>query len=151
MSEGVEILLEDRSGTNQERRRLVRTAERALKRLGYETGELGVSLVGEKEMEKLNGEYLGHAGATDVLSFPLDMDAADDIGEVPLLLGDIIICPEVAAMQAADHSVTIEHELCLLLIHGILHIAGYDHEADAGEMDKKQAELLEELCIDAAP
>lgn len=134
-----------------ERCPLARLAEQALERLEFKSGELGVSLVSAREMELLNSEHLGRTGPTDVLSFPLDTDGADAVGEVPLLLGDVIICPEVAGRQALEHASTLTHELCLLLIHGILHIAGYDHEADAGEMDKLQDELLEELCIDAAP
>lgn len=129
---------------------LARLAEQALERLEFKSGELGVSLVSVPEMELLNSQHMGRTGSTDVLSFPLDI-AADEVGEVPLLLGDVIICPEVAGRQARERASTLTHELCLLLIHGILHIAGYDHENDAGEMDKLQDELLEELCIDAAP
>jgi probable rRNA maturation factor len=151
VNEGIEIVIEDRSGMDLEPRALARLAEQALERLDFKSGELGVSLVSAREMELLNRQHLGRIGLTDVLSFPLDVCAGDETGEVPLLLGDVIICPEVAGRQAREHVSTLTHELCLLLIHGILHIAGYDHETDAGEMDKLQDELLEELCIDAAP
>ncbi|HEX2024760.1 MAG TPA: rRNA maturation RNase YbeY [Actinomycetota bacterium] len=80
--------------------------------------ELAVSLVGSDEMEELHKRYLREAGPTDVLSFTMDEEG---------LLGDVVICPEVAA----SHSEDLAAELRLLLVHGILHLLGYDHHDDA--------------------
>lgn len=79
--------------------------------------ELSISLVTADEMSHLHEEYMGEAGPTDVLSFPQDEDG---------LLGDVVICPAVAAEQSRDIAV----EIRLLLVHGILHLLGYDHERE---------------------
>jgi probable rRNA maturation factor len=63
-----------------------------------------------------------------------------------MLLGDVVICPEIAGAQAGAQGNTAEQELCLLLIHGVLHIVGYDHESDGGEMEKLQGQLFQEMC-----
>lgn len=146
MTPAVEIVVENRSGRAADNDQIAALAAAALARLGLDRGELGVALVLSREMESLNREHMGKSGPTDVLSFPLDMDTADSVGEVPLLLGDIIICPEVAAAQAESRGGTVDAEISLLLIHGILHIAGYDHETDAGEMEKMQNQLCAEFC-----
>ncbi|MHB0866098.1 MAG: rRNA maturation RNase YbeY [Thermoleophilia bacterium] len=146
MTPVVEIVVENRSGQAADNGQIAALAAAALARLGLNKGELGVALVSGREMESLNREHMGKSGPTDVLSFPLDVDVADTVGEVPLLLGDIIICPEVAAVQAEARGSTADAEIALLLIHGILHIAGYDHEADAGEMVKMQNQLCTEFC-----
>ena len=87
-------------------------------------GELTVTFVDEADIADLNAEYLGKHGPTDVLSFPLDDDGLDG---VPSLLGDIVVCPVVAARQFADHAGTLDDELALLVVHGILHVLGHDH------------------------
>lgn len=79
--------------------------------------ELSVSLVTANEMSHLHEEYMGEPGPTDVLSFPQDEDG---------LLGDVVICPAVAAEQSRDTAA----EIRLLLVHGILHLLGYDHELE---------------------
>ena len=79
--------------------------------------ELSVSLVNTEEMAQLHVQYAGEAGPTDVLSFTMDEEG---------LLGDVVICPEVARTQSPD----LEAELRLLLVHGILHLLGYDHQED---------------------
>lgn len=79
--------------------------------------ELSVSLVTAAEMTELHVKYAGEEGATDVLSFTMDEEG---------LLGDVVICPEVAARQSDD----LQAELRLLLVHGILHLLGYDHQED---------------------
>ena len=88
---------------------------------GVERGELSVSFVDEAEMEALHVRYLGEPGPTDVLSFSM--------GEgTPPMLGDVVICPAVAARNNPHDPGA---ELRLLLVHGILHLLGYDHEVDA--------------------
>ena len=86
--------------------------------------ELSVSFVNETEMADLHVRYLGEEGPTDVLSFPLD--EVDDRGV--RLLGDVVVAPSVAARNNPDDPAG---EMRLLLVHGILHVLGYDHEEDA--------------------
>jgi probable rRNA maturation factor len=91
--------------------------------------ELSIALVGEAEMERLHVEWMDLPGPTDVLSFPMDDLSVGPLeGPAPLgILGDIILCPTVAARQGieAGHSATAELEL--LLTHGVLHLLGFDH------------------------
>jgi probable rRNA maturation factor len=91
-------------------------------------GELSLLFVGEDRMAELNEQYLGESGPTDVLSFPLD---AEETPEPTRLLGDVVICPAVAARNAPAHTGTYEDEVALLVVHGVLHVLGMDHaEAD---------------------
>jgi probable rRNA maturation factor len=109
-------------------------------------GELTLTFVDRAEIADLNGQHLGKSGPTDVLSFPLDAEAESAGGElsVPLLLGDVVICPDVARAQAVTHAGTLDDELALLVVHGVLHVLGYDHaEADEAEaMRSRELELL---------
>ena len=106
-------------------------------------GELTLTFVDRDEIAALNIEHLGHEGATDVLSFPLDDD--DPGGGVPVLLGDVVVCPAVAADQASTHAGTIDDELALLVVHGVLHVLGHDHAepAEAALMRAREVALLE--------
>ncbi len=147
-----------------------RLAQRCLHTLGVRgLAELSVMYVGTDEIADLNREFLGGSGPTDVLSFPIDVDShlddvtmidvlADargpsrapdrapvDVDDMPLLLGDIVICPEVALGQASSHAGNLDDELALLLVHGILHVLGHDH-AESEETERMRAlerELLE--------
>lgn len=93
--------------------------------------ELSVALVEIAEMIELNERYRGKEGPTDVLSFECDdLCAATDPDE-PVMLGDVVIAPEIAEAQAVEYGHTVEEELNLLLVHGVLHLLGYDHEDDA--------------------
>lgn len=92
--------------------------------------ELCVRLVDRDTMTRLNEQYLGGSGPTDVLAFPLDVPGQATEGP-PVLLGDVAISPEVAADQAAERGVEPADEMELLAVHGVLHLLGYDHaEAD---------------------
>ena len=91
--------------------------------------------------------HMGHEGPTDVLSFPMDSedDVLDMVDDMPLHLGDIVICPDVAAQQAPEHCGTVDAELSLLIIHGVLHILGHDHvelEETAVMQDRERHHLL---------
>ena len=105
-------------------------AEAALRAAGVEGGHLSVELVGEDRIRELNRAHRGLDESTDVLSFPIDED-----GSVPgpRELGDVVICPE----QTVD--------LAEATVHGVLHLCGYDHETDDGEMLKLQAAVMSEL------
>jgi len=89
-------------------------------------------------MRRLNRNYRSQDYATDVLSFTYDADRA--AGEP--LLGEVVIAPAVAAAQARRFHTNAETEMRRLLVHGILHLLGYDHETDRGEMNRLQAELM---------
>ena len=101
---------------------------------------------------------MGKSGPTDVLSFPIDAAEAEivlhgqptnrgpdrsppDLGDMPLLLGDVVVCPAVALRQAPDHAGTLDDELALLVVHGVLHVLGHDH----GEPDERDAMRAREL------
>ncbi len=110
--------------------------------------ELSVALVDEQEMRRLNERYTGEEGPTDVLAFPLaedEREGSERESDGSVLLGDVILCPSVAARDARDYSTTLERELSLLLVHGTLHLLGYDHADDeeARAMRDREAALLE--------
>ncbi len=124
-------------------------------------GDVEVSLlfVDEGAIAELNQHFLGHEGATDVLSFPIEDDplppgrSPDSGGSGPgaepaedplMLLGDVVICPAVAVRNAAEHEVNSDDELALLVVHGLLHLLGMDHEetGEAEAMEALEQELL---------
>jgi probable rRNA maturation factor len=109
-----------------------------------EESELSVALVEVEEMAHLNEQYRGIEGPTDVLSFGCD-DPCAAVADEPITLGDVIIAPEIAAAQADELGTTIESELNLLLVHGILHLLGYDHDSDedAAVMQERERALLD--------
>lgn len=110
-------------------------------------GELTLTFVDVDEIAALNAEHMGQPGPTDVLSFPLDAPDAPWLldGGVPTLLGDVVVCPEVARDAAATHAGTLDDELALLVVHGVLHVLGHDHahDDDAARMRVRELELLE--------
>lgn len=127
--------------------RCTRLVEQVLTARGVTGGaELGVVFVDEETMADLNRRYMAQDGPTDVLSFPLEPDdpGPAPTGGPPRLLGDIVVCPAVAAINAPDHAGSYGDELALLLVHGVLHVLGLDHvEADETEaMQARERELL---------
>jgi len=124
-------------------------------------GETEVSLlfVDEDAIAALNEQFLGKPGPTDVLSFPIE-DEPGPTGRSPdfggsgpgssaeqgtlTLLGDVVICPVVAARNAAEHEVPLDDEVALLVVHGLLHLLGMDHqdEAEAERMEALEQQLL---------
>jgi probable rRNA maturation factor len=106
--------------------------------------ELSIALVDDDEMAGLNEQYRGITGPTDVLSFGCD-DPCPTPGDEPITLGDVVIAPAVAERQAAERGHSVEHELDVLLVHGILHLLGYDHESDedAEAMLSREAVILD--------
>ena len=90
-------------------------------------------VVSPERMAELNAEHLGGEGPTDVLSFPLD--GIDDGGPGGCIVGDVVVCPQVAAAQAPDHAGDLASELGLLVAHGALHLCGWDH-ADPAERNE---------------
>ncbi len=122
--------------------------------------EVSVLFVSEDTIADLNERFLDGSGPTDVLAFPIDDDsppggrypdeggrgpgtpAEDD--EPPIVLGDVLVCPAVAARQAASLGRSLEAELALLVVHGVLHLLDYDHAEpdDAVKMQRREADLL---------
>jgi probable rRNA maturation factor len=96
-------------------------------------------------MRELNNQFREKDKTTDVLSFPFEADEFDFSEEETL--GDIIISAEQAAKQAEENNLTFEREIKQLILHGILHLCGYDHETDDGEMNRRELELRESLKI----
>ena len=101
-------------------------------------GMLSIALVNPGQMRAINRRYLDHDYATDVLSFSYKKTRM----EGRRFLGEIVIAPEVAAVHAARYGTAVEKEVRKLLVHGILHLLGYDHETDRGEMIRLQNTLL---------
>lgn len=120
--------------------------------------ELSLFFIDEETMADLNREHMGKTGPTDVLSFPLDgVEAADGQGpgaltrgparphpdhdDMPTLLGDVLVCPAVAERQAPAHAGTVDDELALLVVHGILHVLGHDHDEPGATALMRSREL----------
>jgi probable rRNA maturation factor len=102
-----------------------------------------VAFVSDRRMTELNTAYRGKKSTTDVLSFP----AVDEAFEEAESLGDIVISAEQAARQAKSNRLSLEREIKQLMLHGLLHLCGHDHETDNGEMNSRELELREELGI----
>jgi probable rRNA maturation factor len=129
--------------------------------------EVSLLFVDEPAMAALHEQFLGLSGPTDVLSFPIE-DEPGPTGRSPdlggsgpgssaeetalMLLGDVVICPSVAARNATEHEVTLDDEIALLVVHGLLHLLGMDHEieAEAERMEALEQELLNRFYRTAA-
>jgi probable rRNA maturation factor len=125
-------------------------------------GDVEVSLlfIDEASMTELHERFLGEPGPTDVLAFPIDDEpepggrvpdeggtgpgGPTDEEEIPFLLGDVVVCPAVAARNASERSVAFDAEVELLIVHGLLHLLGMDHEEpdEAALMERRQTDLL---------
>jgi len=125
-----------------------KAAGKALSLLGYENAELSVLVTGDLKMRALNRYYRGIDRTTDVLSFPMleaEGSRAEGVTDVPLALGDIVISAPKAAAQAKEYGHGIDDEMLALLVHGILHLIGYDHEkgpAESRRMKAKERQLI---------
>ena len=105
-------------------------------------GEVHVLLADDATLKRLNRRFRGKNKATDVLSFPAG-NAGNGVG----VAGDLAISLETAARQAARFGHSLRDEVRVLLLHGVLHLAGFDHETDSGEMATREAELRRELRV----
>jgi probable rRNA maturation factor len=124
---------------------LKKIAASILKSLEQSRAELSVALVGDQEMRPLNAKYRRKNKTTDVLSFPADPSITSETG----LLGDVIISVEQAKRQAKERNHSLKIEMATLLIHGILHLLGYDHERSQRQakiMVSLEQKLLGYLC-----
>jgi len=113
-------------------------AERAAHAIGKIDSSATVAFVSDQTIRQLNRQFRGTDKATDVLSFP----AEDELN-----LGDIAISVDTAAAQAKENDLTFENEVAQLILHGLLHLSGYDHETDNGEMNRLELRLRRKLGI----
>ena len=109
-----------------------------------ENKSLTVAFVSDKKMRELNESFRGKNSTTDVLSFPFE---AEEFESEENNLGDIVIAAEQAARQAVENKFDFDTEIKQLILHGVLHLCGFDHETDDGEMNKLELKLRECLKI----
>jgi probable rRNA maturation factor len=143
--------------------------ERVRRELFFPKDSVTVRLISDPVMARLNGSFRGKQGPTDVLSFTaaanaprgaipstrravtgknvLNDDLSDDLNEAEEYIGDIAISPQTAARNARAGSRTLQMELRILILHGMIHLAGYDHETDHGEMSRLEIRLRRRLNV----
>lgn len=107
-------------------------------------GQFTVAFITDSRMKQLNQFFRGKDATTDVLSFRHEPDEFDPDTNT---LGDIVISVEQTQRQAAENGLTLEGEIKQLILHGLLHLCGYDHETDKGEMNARELELRDKLGI----
>ncbi|HET6851636.1 MAG TPA: rRNA maturation RNase YbeY [Pyrinomonadaceae bacterium] len=113
-------------------------AAKALAEIGKSESSATVAFVSDNRIRELNRQFRGIDKATDVLSFP---------AEEPKNLGDIAVSVETAATQAKENGLSFDEEIAQLILHGLLHLSGYDHESDNGEMNRLELRLRKKLGI----
>ena len=129
-----------------DRRRLVRLAGETLAAVDRANASLTLAFVRDAAIRSLNRKYRGNDSATDVLSFPASDQYADDSPDAEHeSLGDVVISTDTALTQAREAGHSVEREMSELVIHGVLHLCGYDHEADNGEMNRLELSLRRKL------
>jgi probable rRNA maturation factor len=140
----VEIIRRD-EGKNLSSRKLKKVAQKVLEIVERDQAELCLVLVGNREIRELNAKFRKKDYPTDVLSFP----AGDELPPGMRLLGDVVISVEKARDQAEQEGRTLDEEMVALLIHGIVHLLGYDHERSAKEariMGSVERNIRQALC-----
>ena len=118
---------------------------KALKVVPAKGAGVTVAFVSDRAMRELNRRWRGRRGTTDVLSFPSEQDEFEKTEG--LSLGDVVVSAERAARQAGEHGLDFEGEVAQLILHGLLHLCGYDHETDRGEMNALELNLRRRLGI----
>jgi probable rRNA maturation factor len=119
--------------------------ERALKVVPADGAGVTVAFVSDRLMRELNRRWRGRRGTTDVLSFPAGREEFE--GAEGATLGDVVVSVEQAERQAAEQGLSFENEVEQLILHGLLHLCGYDHERDGGEMNALELRLRRRLGI----
>jgi len=123
---------------------LRKIAQKILSVSGYPDAELSILILDNVGIQEINRKYLQRDRPTNVISFA--MQEGEGAGLSPLVLGDVVISAERAAADAAEAGILFEHELWFLLVHGVLHLLGYDHERgseqDAELMEAREAEIF---------
>jgi probable rRNA maturation factor len=120
--------------------------EKALQEIGTESHGAIIAFVSDRMMRELNKEFRGRDATTDVLSFPAGRFEVASIVEEDDL-GDVVVSLERAAAQAVEHKMEFEDEIAQLILHGLLHLCGHDHETDNGEMNRLELKLRRRLSL----
>ena len=128
-------------------RALESTVRRLLEAVGEAESSLSLTLVNDAAIAKLNEQYRGKAGPTDVLSFPMFDDTTTDPEIEERLLGDVVISIDTAKRQAAEYDAPLQSELYRLVIHGLLHVMGHDHiePEERAEMEAEERRLADAI------
>jgi len=113
-------------------------ADNALDAIGQSESSATIAFVSDKRIRELNRQFRGVDKATDVLSFP---------AEEEFNLGDVAVSVDTATVQAKENGLTLDDEIAQLILHGLLHLCGYDHETDNGEMNRLELRLRRRLGI----
>ena len=128
---------------------ILQKAKQTLNALGYKQHELSILLCQDEYIKELNKNYRGADKATNVLSFPMQEEIPDketgNSKDYPILLGDVVISTDTAQREADEAGISLNERISQLLIHGVLHLIGYDHEKsekDKKDMEDKSRELL---------
>jgi probable rRNA maturation factor len=128
-----------------DQKRWEKFAAKALQVLPGNPSGVTVAFVSDRMMRELNRRWRGKAGTTDVLSFPAELDEFEKAeGQT---LGDVVISVEQAARQASENKLSFEEEIAQLILHGLIHLCGYDHSTDNGEMNRLELRLRKRLGI----
>jgi probable rRNA maturation factor len=117
----------------------VRHTKTMLDAMGKSDSSVTIAFVSDRKIRELNRQFRGIDKSTDVLSFPSE--------DTTLNLGDIAISAETASRQAKENGLTLKGEIAQLILHGLLHLSGYDHETDSGEMNRLELRLRKKLGI----
>jgi len=140
----MEVLIDNRqSSCGMPLKKIRRTVEVILGALDCPDGEISILIVDDPQIEKLNRKYLNRTGPTNVIAFSMREGEFSHLN--PQLLGDVVISTDTAAKEAQNSAMSMEQRFSELLVHGILHLFGYDHEnseQNARKMEKKSQELL---------
>ena len=136
---------------NRQRRRKINAkewrefAEKALHAISKDDKDATIVFVSDAAIKKLNHQFRGKPQATDVLSFPSAAEAFE--AEQQKHLGEVVISVQRAAAQANDNGLSVTNEVKQLILHGLLHLSGYDHETDRGQMNRLELRLRKQLNI----
>ncbi len=128
-----------------DRGRAAALSRAVLDRVGRTDAVLTVTFIRDRAMRRLNRDYRGIDGPTDVLSFAYHEGEEAPAGDEASHIGDVVISVETAGRYARELGLSFDREIELLVIHGALHLAGYDHETDNGEMNRLERKLRKEL------
>ena len=131
-------------------KKIEKRARQILNALGFPDAQLSILIVDDDQIASLNQNYLNHTGPTNVISFPMQEGPFAEI--TPGLLGDVVISADTAHREAVDADMPITARIYQLLIHGILHLVGYDHvhsKEAAIRMERKSEELYEHIVREA--
>ncbi len=120
-------------------------SEKAVQAIGKDKGDATIAFVSDRQIKELNKRFRGVDTATDVLSFPAAKVAVEPAAQPNL--GDIAISVDRAVIQARQNRLPFEREIAQLILHGLLHLCGYDHETDDGEMNRLELRLRRKLNI----